>query len=82
MTPQDLAFAILVSSFALFILVAYVPRSRRFLSSVGWIFFLTGGFALSSNWAPLQVRGEVPGVPPDVPRFEKPIDASTTPPHE
>jgi hypothetical protein len=60
MTPRDLALALLVSSFGVFILAAVIPRARHVFASIGFFVFMTGGLAFFSNWAPPQARVDPP----------------------
>src|SRR5574341_1717160 len=79
MAPRDVSLALLLSAVTLFVLASYASRARLIFSSAGMVVFLTGSLAFFSNWAPPQVRGEVPVSPPGFPRFgQKPIEAYTT----
>lgn len=79
MAPRDVSLALLLSAVVLFVLASYVSRARLIFSSAGMFVFLAGSLAFFSNWAPPQVRGEVPVSPPGFPRFgQKPIEAYTT----
>jgi cytochrome c2 len=79
MTPRDVPLALLLLAVTLFVLATNAARARLIFSSIAFFVFLTAGLAFFSNWAPLQVRGEVPLSPPGFPRFsQKPIEAYTT----
>lgn len=56
MTPRDLALALLVSSFGVFVLAAFTSRARHLLSSIGVFVSITGGLVFFSNGDSPEVR--------------------------